>query len=189
LNPTKGAHVRIFLRVLFIISVSVTGGSVAQALEFSAGIQHAGYLGEKILFAGIENDTGRLGLDFLLGRSEDSDGQHVDQISFKFRYLPWRVELSNESSWQPVYLGVFGTYTTGNEFFYESESKYPEKNYYDATLRRFGLLIGTSFQYQKLSIYSEIAMLDKAIENQVVAHGSLPWRDILSASLGIRWNF
>jgi len=186
LNPIKGAHVRIFLRVLFIISIA---GVNAQALEYSAGIQHAGYLGEKIVFAGIENDTGRLGLDLLLGRSEDFDGQHVDQISFKFRYLPWRVELSNEGSWQPVYFGIFGTYTGGDEFFYESDNKYPEKNYYDATLRRFGFLLGTSLQYQKLSIYSELAMLDKAIEYQVVAHGSLPWRDILSASLGLRWNF
>lgn len=173
------------IRVLLLISFV----SSAQALEFSAGVQHAGFLGEKVIFAGIENDDRDLGVDLLLGRSEDSDGQPVDQISLKFRYAPWRVELPHEVQWQPVYIGVFGTYTDGGEFFFDSDDKYPEKNYYDATLRRYGLLLGTSFKYRSLSVYSEIAALDKSMESQVVANGSLPWTDLLSASIGLRWNF
>lgn len=174
------------IKVLLLISFA---SSSAQALEFSAGVQHAGFLGEKVIFAGIENEARSLGLDLLLGRSEDSDGQRVDQISLKFRYSPWVVELPREVQWQPVYIGLFGTYTDGGEFFYESNSKYPEKNYYDATMRRYGLLAGTSFKYNSISVYSEVASLDKSMESQVVANGSLPWTDLLSASVGLRWNF
>lgn len=174
------------IRVLLLISLLTPA---AQALEFSAGLQHAGFLGDKVIFAGIENDAGDLGLDLLLGRSQDSDGQRVDQISLKFRYVPWVVELPHEVHWQVAYIGLFGTYTDGGEFFYDSDDKYPEKNYYDATMRRYGLLAGTSFRYHALSVYTEVAALDKSMESQVVANGSLSWTDLLSASVGLRWNF
>ena len=173
------------IRVLFLISFAAS----AEALEFSAGFQHAGWLGEKVIFAGIENDEQTLGLDLLLGRSEDSDGQRVDQISLKFRYAPWLLDLPYDIQWQPVYFGIFGTYTDGREFFYDSEEKYPEKNYYDPTLRRYGFLLGTNVKYKKISVYTEVAALDKSMESQVVANGSLSWTDLLSASVGLRWNF
>lgn len=174
------------IRGLLLISLVAPA---ARALDFSAGVQHAGFLGDKVIFAGIENDVGDLGLDLLLGRSEDSDGQRVDQISLKFRYAPWVVELPRDVQWRPVYIGLFGTYTDGREFFYDSEEKYPEKNYYDATLRRYGLLLGTSFKFRALSVYTEVAALDKSMESQVVANGTLAWTDLLSASVGLRWNF
>jgi hypothetical protein len=173
------------IRVLFLFSFAVS----AQALEFSAGVQHAGWLGEKVIFGGIENETHSFGLDLLLGRSADSDGQSVDQISFKFRYSPWWLDLPYLVQWQPVYFGFFGTYTDGHEFFYESNGKYPEKNYYDPTMHRYGFLLGTSFQYKKFGVYTEVAALDKSMESQVVANGSLSWTDLLSASVGLRWNF
>lgn len=173
------------IKALLLISFTVS----AEAVEFSAGVQHAGFLGEKVIFAGIENEARSLGLDLLLGRSEDTDGQAVDQISLKFRYVPWFLDHSESLQWQPVYVGLFLTYTNGGEFFYESESKYPEKNYYDPTLRRYGFLVGTAVKYKKAIVYTELAALDKTLESQVVANGSLPWRDSVSASVGLRWNF
>lgn len=173
------------IRALLLISFATS----AFALEYSAGIQHAGYLGDKVIFAGIENDSHSLGLDFLVGRSQDSDGQRVDQLSLKFRYAPWLLDLNKDFRWQPVYFGLFVTYTDGREFFYDSEDKYPEKNYYDPTLRRYGALLGTSLQYKCVSVYGELAALDKTLESQVVSNDSLPWKDSVSASLGLRWNF
>lgn len=176
------------IRVL-LISLFWGGALPAQALEYSIGLQHAGFLGEKVFFAGLESDDGVLGLDFLVGRSEDSDGQKVDQLSLKFHSNPWTYGFSTDLRWQWLYFGALLTYTDGREFFYYSDGKYPAKNYYPATQRRYGLLTGTRLQHKRLSVYGELVILDKTLESQVASEGTLSWRDSASAALGLRWNF
>ncbi|WP_413290734.1 hypothetical protein [Bdellovibrio sp. HCB337] len=176
-----------FMKVFILISVFF--GSSAWALEYSAGVQHAGFLGTNVIYAGVENNDKDLGLDLLLGRSKDSDDSNVDQVSLKFRYLPWVVNFANTWSWRPIYGGLFLTYSPGKEFFYDSPDKYPQKNYYDATFRRYGALVGSVLSYMKISIYGELAILDKTLESQVVSNAALSWQDSVSAAVGLRWNF
>lgn len=173
---------------LYILSLLVLNPFGAKGAEWQMSLQHAGFMGDISVAGGFENEARWFGLEIGMGQSRDSDGTRVRQYNVKTRFQPWIVGLGKYGALAP-YAGLQLMYTDDTDFFVRSGSEFPEEEYYDFTAIRVGVPLGIAWRFRQWAIYGEYVILDTDVIAQYNSNSELPYQDIVSAALGLRYYF
>ena len=137
-----------FKIALFILTISLS--AVAQAAEWRGIVQRAGFMGRFALGASYEWQPEHA-VDFSVGLYQISNNNYY-QANFSYRYSRWNIPFFGHQ-WRPIQMGAFTVISLDNDrYFYKSPSKYPESNYYDSTIIRYGAEFGSTFTFMPIGI-------------------------------------
>lgn len=105
-------------------------------------LERAGFFGHSSLGGGYEWSRTH-SLEFLIG-AYPNDGHDNYQLNLAYRYSRWSVPFEL-IDWKPLQIGFFAMRSWDNDnYFLRSPNEYPQDNYYEQTIVRFGLEVGTT---------------------------------------------
>jgi len=135
--------------------------------------------------------------DLFLGfipKMSRQDG-HVT-ITLKETYTPWRIQLNDDFSYEPLTSGIYINKIFGEYFWNKLPERYPEGYYFWAVNTRFNIFIGQAITVKlnksplfgkELSFYYEFSTNDLYLISKIGNQSIRTW-DIIGLSLGIRYR-
>ncbi len=135
--------------------------------------------------------------DFFLGfipKMDNQDG-HVT-ITFKETYTPWRIQINERFTYEPLTTGLYINKIFGEYFWSKLPEKYPEGYYFWAVNTRFNVFAGQAITFKlnktplygkELSFYYEVSTNDLYVIS-AIGNKTVSLKDIVSLSLGIRYR-
>lgn len=135
--------------------------------------------------------------DFFLGFIPKMDKQerHVT-LTFKETYTPWKIQLNERFSYEPLTTGLYFNKIFGEYFWSKLPEKYPEGYYFWAVNTRFNIFAGQAINFKldkatlygkELSFYYELSTNDLYVIS-AIGNESISPLDIIGLSLGIRYR-
>jgi len=135
--------------------------------------------------------------DLFLGfipKANRQDG-HVT-ITLKETYTPWRIQLSEDFSYEPLTTGIYINKIFGEYFWDKLPERYPDGYYFWAVNTRFNVFLGQAIPFKlnkstlfgkEISLYYEFSTNDLYLISAIGNQSIRPW-DIVGLSLGIRYR-
>lgn len=149
---------------LFILFSSLSHASASWVIAAS----YAGFLGDYSIAGGYHLDH-RHSFHLGLGQYNVINNKYI-QANLSYIYTPWsfdtRIHEKADLAWDILDLGFHAIRSFDNSRnFRTSPSKYPTKDYYDETILRFGLQVGTSVRilHEKIKISYFSMILDNGL--------------------------
>ena len=120
-------------------------------------------------------------------------------VTIRETFVPWEKHLKGHFSCQPLSCGLFLNSVLRKDYWTREPERYPERSYYKfSTKVRFHLFVGQRYSFnipadkrfmaQKLSAVWEVSACDLYVLNRAV-NKSLPWYEMFSLSLGLKYDF
>ncbi|SNC76829.1 hypothetical protein SAMN06265337_3583 [Hymenobacter gelipurpurascens] len=161
-------------------------------------LQTGGGVGMVAVGAGYGFWKDRSELDILVGYvPEKYAGSHLTIFTAKYMYSPWVVPLGEKWQLRPLTVGAYASYTHG--VINDGTSGQYEKGYYWFSRdTRVGPLLGSrvsfrrqtpSGQSRNASLYYELGSNDLYILSYALNRKGLSPTDILTLSLGLKFDF
>lgn len=116
-------------------------------------------------------------------------------LTLKQTYTPFRVELNDKFTYEPLTAGIYMNKIFGTYFWEKLPAKYPRNYYFWATNTRFNIFIGQAVSYRpsresprSWSFFYEVNTNDLYI---LSAYGNnmIDLTDIINISFGLRYRF
>ncbi len=149
--------------------------------------EYAGFLGTYSLGGGYSFNE-KHSLEFLIGTY--NNGRAHYQSNLLYRYSRWSVPFKNRT-WIPLQIGVFILQSWDHKnYFNKSPEPYPEENYYESTLIRSGLELGSTILVPEYNL--GISYRYRMLDNGLVAIYNNTNRDLqyyTSSGLGLQYYF
>lgn len=130
--------------------------------EWGPVLGMSGYLGSYYGGATYRSENKRHTSDITLGMSPGIIDEDIYQIAYSYTYSPFNLDFKIPH-WSTNILGVGALITRClcEEAFVRNGSIYPEKNYYDNTAYRIGLVFSANFRTKDLEFYWNWILLDQ----------------------------
>lgn len=125
--------------------------------------ERTGFFGAYALGGGYQMEH-KHSFEFLVGVYSNG-GRDDYQGNLVYRYTRWSVPIKNVD-WKPIQIGVFLIRSFDQDsYFLKTPDRYPTDNYYEPTLFRFGLELGSSFIFEdyNLGFSYRLRLLDSGI--------------------------
>ena len=135
--------------------------------------------------------------DLFLGfipKMNRQDG-HVT-MTLKETYTPWRIELNEDFSYEPLTTGIYINKIFGEYFWSKLPERYPDGYYFWAVNTRFNISLGQAISFElnksplfgeEISFYYELSTNDLYLISAIGNRSIRTW-DIIGLSLGIRYR-
>ncbi|MNK07378.1 hypothetical protein D3C87_252910 [compost metagenome] len=144
------------------------------------------FMGEHYLGGSYRSNNDKHRSDLTIGFTEGIYQSTTYQLNFKYLYSPVQREYEDFTT-NYAGIGVMVTRCLCSEGFVQNLDIYPERNYYDETAYRFGLVVSHQVRWKKVEFYWDWVLLDQ-LAIAVYNNPSLRQRpeDYVSAGLGLR---
>lgn len=190
-------HVRQAIGILAAVLITTT--TSAQLLRGplpgrSIGAQYAGSIGLVSVSAMRHNTSEKIGVGLSFGHVPRTHGGALNTWTLRGMYTPWRIDLTDRLSWQPLQTGLFIAYTTGLDLK-SSWPSYLERGYYwwSPNFRQhlyvrsqLGWRTATS---QRIAAYFEMNTNDLYVFSWWPNRKSIPVMDIVFFGVGVQYYF
>ena len=162
-----------------------------------AKIQYAGNIG--FISAGVGytfwNEKGQT--DVLVGYLPKSiGGVRIISLTAKAAYYPWDIKVGKRYEIEPIYGGVYLSYSFGSQYYTSLPEYYPRGYYWWPTALRAGLFLGgrvnkdISFgPINRLGIYYEFGTYDLKFISVMSNLDYFSITDAFDLALGLRFKF
>lgn len=164
--------------------------------------QYAGSIG--LINAGMGWDYGKKEqweTDLMFGYIPKYD-KEAALMSFTVRqtYVPWKKPIYGEMvTFQPLACGAFVNSVLNSEYWTREPDRYPNGSYYRFSSKlRFHVFVGQRYSFnipeykrrlaRQVSFVWELSTCDLYIVSKAI-NRTLPWHEILSLSLGLKYDF
>ncbi|MGK7392075.1 MAG: hypothetical protein ACNS60_17110 [Candidatus Cyclobacteriaceae bacterium M2_1C_046] len=188
--------ITIFLILLFDLAV------VAQEKNSffrpdHAKIQFAGNIGFLSAGVGYEIAQEKGEVDLMVGYLPESiGGVDIITANLKAGYYPWKINFSENYTYEPVYGGIYLSYSFGSEYYLTLPEHYPEGYYWWPTALRGGLYIGGRLskdvalgEIDRLGLYYELGTYDLKLISVLQNLEYFSITDALDLAIGVRVKF
>lgn len=148
----------IFQNTIVLISL-IFSAQVASA-EWGMAVGSGGYMGKTNMSAVYVSQNKKHMTTMGVGKTAGILGDDIHQVNVKYLYSPFKYSYQ-KTHWNIVSVGVLAARCMCEETFVQNSSKYPEKNYYDNTAYRFGLVFESHVTLDNWSLYWDWTLLDQ----------------------------
>jgi len=113
------------------------------------------------------------------------------QVNSGYIYTPWRVHLHRHNFWAPLHPGLTVMYSLdGSRYFYKSPDHYPTDNYYEPSVLRWGIQVGSTLRMNRRRF--ELTAYTVLLDSGLVAlynndHEALEF--FIASGMGVRFYF
>lgn len=120
-------------------------------------------------------------------------------LTVRETYVPWTKPLKGRFTCQPLSCGLFVNSVLRSDYWRKNPERYPSSRYYTfSTKVRFHIFVGQRYTYSiptrrrliahSVSAVWELSTCDLYLISKAT-NKSLPWYDVLSLSLGLKYDF
>lgn len=159
----------------------------------SVGMQYAGSVGLFSVNAMLHSRTERIAFGLGAGHVPKSNGGPLGTYTFRFMYTPWKVDLHERWSLEPVQTGIFVAYSTGIDLTAQWPSYFEKGYYWWLPNFRQHIFMRTQLSYrpkdrkvQRIAAYFEVNTNDLYVYSWWPNRSSISVYDIVFFGAGVQ---
>lgn len=176
--------------VLLLTGFSLYG---QQSMLFTS--QFAGSTGFLTFGLGIQNQSQKLQHELMYGFVPDHYGGPIDKLTYRFTWMPFKVNLCTKRTWLPFNPVAFVGYNLGKQYtIFPSYKKYDSEYYWWSTAVRFHVGFNTALRFNTRShkgvvmVYLEANTNDRYITTYWDNYTNKSLSDLFYLGLGTKIN-
>lgn len=183
-------------RLIFSLFFICIGFSTLHAQQklFLTG-QFAGSIGFLAVGLGVQNKSNKLQHELMYGFVPDDYGGPADKLTYRFTWLPLKVNLCNNRTWLPINPVAFVAYNLGKSYsVMPSYKRYDSDYYWWSTAVRYHIGFNTAIQFNtptkqsKMMVYLEANTNDRYITTYWDNTKNKSLNDLFYLGLGVKLN-
>ena len=175
---------------LFLMTLLLSPLSKAESISgnWSVAAGTGAYMGENYIGAAYTSVNQKHTTEISYGVTEGEFGSDVEQMNLQYSFSPV------EMNWGPLRTNLLGigmilSRWNSSAGFVNSPSQYPEEGYYAMTRYRLSLLFSHMWNFKKLTVFVNWALLDQTAIALYNNPEYVDRQEVWSSGFGLRWSW